>query len=542
MTAKDLVHVVIYGGAFWGHARAATHYSIELCIRSPNLIISLLLPADLTDKAKAAFECWITETTSDADTATDVRVRINFVSITPPDDYECPPELVGSFVNVFKAPSVAFTVYWKKIHDEPQDLPRPSMLIVDACTDYEREYIKSINDVPILLIFTMPLNYFTYYFGPEESGLLGSRFHKALDTIADRKERDQELADIWASAAPELARTGDVQIHQYEHNPTRLPCPPGAGAWSLRTSLKVDGHIICSASWLEPGARKLVRSYFDGQLKKPTYCANIRVSTSVLETPLSPERLSALSPPEKEIISFLDNALDKYGPDSVLYLSFGTLYGPYNEPWQADLFIDVMTENKRPFVMSQASVNAIMNPGLEARIKKAKEAGLCATATWVPQDMVLRHKALGAFITHGGWNSTCESIGTAVPMIYWPFSVDQSFVASLSSTGTDPAAWQLYETRGSSAPEYRPYHFRDGPQKSGLGETIPVPTGTPEALRAEFERVLIREAAAESPELKKRKERMLALRERFIESTKPGGESYQAISDVLTPIGCTIRA
>ncbi|KAL6659362.1 hypothetical protein ACP70R_003402 [Stipagrostis hirtigluma subsp. patula] len=55
----------------------------------------------------------------------------------------------------------------------------------------------------------------------------------------------------------------------------------------------------------------------------------------------------------------------------------------------------------------------------------AETAGRRCVAAWCPQKRVLRHRAVGCFVTHNGWNSTCEGVAAGVPMVCWPVFADQ---------------------------------------------------------------------------------------------------------------------
>ncbi|KAF8674832.1 hypothetical protein HU200_047963 [Digitaria exilis] len=46
---------------------------------------------------------------------------------------------------------------------------------------------------------------------------------------------------------------------------------------------------------------------------------------------------------------------------------------------------------------------------------------------WAPQTAILQHPAVGAFVTHCGWNSVLETVTTGVPVLTWPM-VFQQFI------------------------------------------------------------------------------------------------------------------
>ncbi|XP_074275550.1 scopoletin glucosyltransferase-like [Silene latifolia] len=63
---------------------------------------------------------------------------------------------------------------------------------------------------------------------------------------------------------------------------------------------------------------------------------------------------------------------------------------------------------------------------------------------WAPQVLILEHEAVGAFVTHCGWNSTLEGISAGVPMVTWPVFAEQFYneklVTEILKTGVPVGA------------------------------------------------------------------------------------------------------
>ncbi|RLM54173.1 7-deoxyloganetin glucosyltransferase-like [Panicum miliaceum] len=117
--------------------------------------------------------------------------------------------------------------------------------------------------------------------------------------------------------------------------------------------------------------------------------------------------------------------LDAQAPGSVLYISFGSL--AVLSPEQLAELAWGLAASNRPFLWA-------VRPGLVAGDRGADALpegflaatrGRCFIATWCAQEQVLRHRAVGGFLTHSGWNSTAESIWAGVPMVCWPGFADQ---------------------------------------------------------------------------------------------------------------------
>ncbi|KAL3645291.1 hypothetical protein CASFOL_010471 [Castilleja foliolosa] len=139
---------------------------------------------------------------------------------------------------------------------------------------------------------------------------------------------------------------------------------------------------------------------------------------------------------DKSCISWLDNQ----PPKSVIYVSIGSLAVMTREQLFEFWYGLVNSGSRFLWVRRPGSVigSGDVHVPLELELG-TKERG--CIVSWAPQEEVLGHEAIGAFLTHGGWNSTLESVVEGKPMICWACSVDQQvnsrFVGAVWKIGLD---------------------------------------------------------------------------------------------------------
>ncbi|KAL1541338.1 UDP-glycosyltransferase 73E1-like [Salvia divinorum] len=152
----------------------------------------------------------------------------------------------------------------------------------------------------------------------------------------------------------------------------------------------------------------------------------------------------------------------------------------------------------------------ISGDGIEARVKGR---GFLLRG-WAPQVAILRHPAVGAFLTHCGWNSTLEGISAGVPMVTWPLFAEQFLNEKL--------VVQVHETG------------------VGVGARGVVHLGVEERGEDRVGRDGIREAVArvmdEGEEGCERRKRARELGQIARSSVKEGGSSYQNITHLIQDI------
>ncbi|KAL1196990.1 UDP-glycosyltransferase 76C3 [Cardamine amara subsp. amara] len=135
-----------------------------------------------------------------------------------------------------------------------------------------------------------------------------------------------------------------------------------------------------------------------------------------------PGSSSSLFTPDETCIPWLDKQEDK----SVIYVSFGSI-STISESELVEISWG-LGNSDQPFLWV-VRVDSVVH-GKECVetfpkefIEKLNERG--KIVTWTPQQEVLKHRAIGGFLTHNGWNSTVESVSEGVPMICLPFQWDQ---------------------------------------------------------------------------------------------------------------------
>ncbi|KAF8411200.1 hypothetical protein HHK36_003744 [Tetracentron sinense] len=115
--------------------------------------------------------------------------------------------------------------------------------------------------------------------------------------------------------------------------------------------------------------------------------------------------------------------LNSKEPNSVVYVNFGSI--TVMTPQHLTEFAWGLANSKETFLW-------IIRPDLVVGdaailpsefVTETKERGMLAS--WCSQEQVLKHRSIGGFLTHCGWNSTFESVCGGVPMICWPFFAEQ---------------------------------------------------------------------------------------------------------------------
>ncbi|XP_030535688.1 anthocyanidin 3-O-glucosyltransferase 7-like [Rhodamnia argentea] len=186
--------------------------------------------------------------------------------------------------------------------------------------------------------------------------------------------------------------------------------------------------------------------------------------------------------------------LDKQETASVVYVSFGSMIRP--PPHEITAIVNALDKAASPFLWSfRGDAQAELPREFLERRTRGK------VVPWAPQLHVLGHRAVGAFVTHCGWNSVLESMIGGVPMVGRPFFGEQSMNARAVED-----VWRI-------------------------GVAVEGGAFTEEATADALERVLAGE------EGKRMRERAGALKEMALKAVEPQGSStrnFKALVEIVT--------
>ncbi|KAF6999775.1 hypothetical protein CFC21_015751 [Triticum aestivum] len=124
--------------------------------------------------------------------------------------------------------------------------------------------------------------------------------------------------------------------------------------------------------------------------------------------------------------------LDRQPTGSVVYVAFGS-GGALSVEQTAELAAGLEASGQR--FLWVVRMSSLDGRGIrddddpltwlpEGFLERTRGRGL-AVAAWAPQVRVLCHPATAVFVSHCGWNSTLESVGSGVPMLAWPLYAEQ---------------------------------------------------------------------------------------------------------------------
>ncbi|KAH7446918.1 hypothetical protein KP509_01G081900 [Ceratopteris richardii] len=135
--------------------------------------------------------------------------------------------------------------------------------------------------------------------------------------------------------------------------------------------------------------------------------------------------------------------LDKQPPASVVYVAFGSLK-VLTLPQLHEVLLGLIASSHRFLMVVRPNTVVSESYGMsdiywEAQdgdvvpLEKALPPGfsspdqqrLYKIVSWAPQTWVLEHPSVGGFFSHCGWNSTLESLWCGVPILGWPWIMDQ---------------------------------------------------------------------------------------------------------------------
>ncbi|EJC97777.1 UDP-Glycosyltransferase/glycogen phosphorylase [Fomitiporia mediterranea MF3/22] len=494
-------HIVIVTLPAWGHVHCACALAATI-VRYRPVHVTIFVVSLLSDRVSKELDTRFEPGVED-----DMRRLIRIVGLE-----------VGPNIFDTSAISAGFMKEYEKFFDGKSHTengsaldtiePGPPQLVVIDFVYEAMEGIRKVSghDVPVYLLQSACASTVLYFFGPDVG--IYNNLEEELKAIPyEDKEAILEESDkiIRKSSGRLIAIPGLPPMYDHERMAQKSIFPKGGAfitASIRRILLECDGAICNTNRIYEAPSITALEEWFNG---RPV------INVGPLDSPLTLHHEED-SPSNREVKAFLDSALERYGPKSVVYMSFGSIYWTA-EPDKIWVVLDAMIEEGVPFLFAHASPFATIPDEVKEKIKAS---GLGYSSNWLPQQAILDHQACGWFITHCGHNSVNEAISAGVPLVCWPFDADQpngaANIASVHNLG-----YELFEVRTGSG--LLPIHR--------LGDKVP--EGTVESVKREFSETL-RKMRGQDGAVKRAN--VQKFRDAYAKLWAPGGENWDEIKKI----------
>jgi 2-hydroxyflavanone C-glucosyltransferase len=265
--------------------------------------------------------------------------------------------------------------------------------------------------VPVARALRVPC----YVFFTASATMLAFKAH--LPTYLDGNgEAGHSVGDV---DVPGVYRVPRASVPQALHDPddifTRQFVANG------RALTDADGLLVNAFDAMEPEAVAALREGSVVAGLPPVFAVGPLVPVDLRETGEAAN--------EQESSSCYTAWLDRQPARSVVYVSFGSRKALATDQIRELAAGLEATGHRFLWVVKGAVVDRDDSGELsdllgDEFLNRVEGRGL-VTKSWVEQDEVLRHPAVGLFVSHCGWNSVTEAVRCGVPVLAWPRFADQ---------------------------------------------------------------------------------------------------------------------
>ncbi|XP_055823910.1 solanidine UDP-glucose glucosyltransferase 1-like [Solanum dulcamara] len=201
----------------------------------------------------------------------------------------------------------------------------------------------------------------------------------------------------------------------------------------LEAEIRSHGIIHNTCSELEPGFAEI---YEKARGVKGWHIGPLALFINKHESEISSKEISNTNICSDAWKGYGDcfNWLEDQAPNSVLFVCFGSMIR-FSDDQLKEMAIGLKAANCHTiWVFREQDKNqedekhcSDWCPNDFKEIIGENNKKIFIIQGWAPQQLILKHRAIGGFLTHCGWNSILESLAVGVPLITWPLFSDNFY-------------------------------------------------------------------------------------------------------------------